>query len=152
MNLQTHILPRRKNTSTYLIATSSTHHNPLAPFISPTCPYLHCRMLDTNIITKFSSTNNKLEKKDTTMPTSFLKTSPMAQDHHCCCSSRVQRQKVKSHHPSTALLSDNIELSICLEFHNFLTNGAKVIELKILCPKKLIKILEIQFKKISLEF
>ncbi len=133
MILQTHILPRRKNTSTYLVTTTSTYHNPLTPFIFSTCPYLHCCILDTNVITRFSSTNNNLEKERHNYTYIILKTSQMAQDHHHCCSSRVQKQKIKSHHPSTALLSDNIKLSVCLEFQNFLTNGAKVIELKKLC-------------------
>ncbi len=76
MNLQTHILPRRKNTSTYLITTTSTHHNPLTPFTSSTCPYLHCHIFDTNIITKFSSTNNKHQKERHNYAYIIIKTSP----------------------------------------------------------------------------
>ncbi len=136
MILQTYILPRRKNTSTYLITTTSTYHNPLAPFIFSTCPYLHCPILDTNVITRFSSTDNNLEKERHNYTYIILKTSQMAQDHHHCCFSRVQKQKIKSHNPSTTLLSDNMKLSVCLEFQNFLTHGAKVIELKNLCFQK----------------
>jgi hypothetical protein len=64
-NHETHILPREKNTSTYIFTLTIPylHHNPLPPFIGSICLYIHCHILNTNIINIFPATNNKLKKE-----------------------------------------------------------------------------------------